>query len=499
MNEMLKYFLYASYPPNNVPKIESETEMVDTRVYRLGEIKDRKIKAVEYVLKKSAVDCVLNRNGNIYNNDKLFNIVTSCGRKLKINMSDVPGSRECSYTNDCNYECIWMPNKNKKYKINIDTYNSRFAKTDIQNIKKIVKDLYRFSYIYVLDEFIIEIQKKYKTLEKQFIYQGISEMLDNINEPIYDQYNRQGYLIYRGSFYIYQPLEFNYLEAPMYYRSRVINEKPVLYIFDQDIEENINTNYNVQDKKLSGKDIQKLIFTEMEKLMKELTIEDKNKMFIILGMVVDPLPNKEKVSLLKNLVQIYYDTQKKMEHIYQIELLRYFNKILVYQYRDVDYGKEIGDHDDKIIGFKISSKVYCYNKESKLVSECNTELRDKIKLNQKIKNIKEKVKIFQLNKIYGFMEKWKNGDYIFKIYDETKGTGAMTLDLKRSKRSEIKGKKCNNFNNNELKEINNKLNIKDSSKQIKIKCRNIEFMLRKYNLENYENRRWFITAIDNIK
>lgn len=96
------------------------------------------------------------------------------------------------------------------------------------------------------------------------------------------------------------------------------------------------------------------------------------------------------------------------------------------------------------------------------------------------------------------MEKWKNGDFIFKIFDKTKESGAKTVDNKVSKRSEIKGKKCNNFSNDELKEITSKLGIKDDVKQIKSKCRNIEYMLRKYNLEAHDGKKWFVNSIENL-
>lgn len=491
-------FLYVSFPPDNASKKEKETEMVDTRFYRLAEIKDRKIKAVEYVLKTNAVDCVLNRNGNIYNSDKMFNMVTSRGEKLRIGMRDIPGSRECSYMDNCEYECKWMPSKNKKYKINTDTYNSYFAKTDIQNTKVIIKRMFTNGYIFVLDEILEEVRKTYPNLEKQFIYLAINEMLDNINEPIYDQFNRKGYLIYRGNFYVYQPLEFNYLESPLYYKGHYINEKPIVYIFDQDFDENNENTFNVQNKKLSGKELQKLIFTELEKQMKEIPYQDKNKMYIVLGMVVDPLPEKEKIALLKNLVQIYYETSGKMEHVYQLELLKYFDSILLFQSRNVDAMESKEKDQDKLIGFKLS-KYYCYNPNTKMVIECSSELRDKIKLNQKIKSIKEKGrKMVPYSKIFGFMEKWKNGDFIFKIFDKTKESGAKTVDNKVSKRSEIKGKKCNNFSNDELKEITSKLGIKDDVKQIKSKCRNIEYMLRKYNLEAHDGKKWFVNSIENL-
>ena len=95
-------------------KKKETTETIDTRFYRKAEIKDIKIKEVEYILKRCAVDCSLNKNANIHNFKDILNIVTSTGNKIKINIGDIPDSRECNYKKDCNYKCIWEPIQNKK-------------------------------------------------------------------------------------------------------------------------------------------------------------------------------------------------------------------------------------------------------------------------------------------------------------------------------------------------------------------------------------------------
>ena len=114
--------MYAIEPPDSAGKKNLETETIDTRIYRLAEVKDHKIKKVEYILKQAAVDCALNKNGNVFDFEgKQIEMISSSGRKIKLNMGDINGSRECDYR-DCNYRCVWEPNVSVKYKINIDSF-----------------------------------------------------------------------------------------------------------------------------------------------------------------------------------------------------------------------------------------------------------------------------------------------------------------------------------------------------------------------------------------
>ena len=51
-----------------------------------------------------------------------------------------------------------------------------------------------------------------------YIYKAINELLKDKSEIIYDKYQREGYLIYKGEYYIYQPKVIRYEKIPMYYR-----------------------------------------------------------------------------------------------------------------------------------------------------------------------------------------------------------------------------------------------------------------------------------------
>jgi len=507
LQQNVEIFLYAVEPPKKVNKREMDTETIDTRIYRIAEIKDIKIKKVEYILKQAAVDCALNKEGNVFDfGGKSVEMITSMGRKVRISLGDINGSRECDYEN-CYYKCVWEPDQKKVYKINIDTYNERFARSDIEKAKKIIKSMYKYGYVYNLDDIMDRI-KKYMKLETRFIYIAISEMLNKINEPVYDMYNRRGYLIYRGSYYIYQPLEFNYTKAPLKYRMIPFEEKTKNYSFEDEIlEESEFEEIGVKNKNLESFDE---IYERAEMINQEIPSDFKDKMYIILSMIVDKMSDKNKSNLIKKLVGEYIETKGRMSHPYQLLLIRFFEPLLLYKNRDLDLGKE--DRDDKLIGYfylfpnlkdnnngRPNLKVFCYNNETKLVSECSGEIRDKIKLNMRIKLAKEARNTNRnYNNIYGFMV-LKGGPYVFKIYDETRETKAITLEAKKSKRSEVKGKECSHHKSYELEDLSKKLEIRLNDKQKRNVCYLMDYYLREYDLKRKNGKRWFINSIEGMR
>ena len=103
-NRNVEIFLYASVPPKNATIKEKETETIDENRYRISEIKDIKVKNIERILKESAVDCLLNKNANIYSEAKDINIETSSGHKIKYKLGDKPFSRGCDYQEKCDYK-----------------------------------------------------------------------------------------------------------------------------------------------------------------------------------------------------------------------------------------------------------------------------------------------------------------------------------------------------------------------------------------------------------
>ena len=89
-----------------------------------------------------------------------------------------------------------------------------------------------------------------------FIYKGIDDLLYDKNEFIEDKFDRRGKLIYKGYYYLFQPLSIRYDKIPMYYRTKPLSVKPkyieisnlISYIEKDNKSKNIdNKNNNIEE------------------------------------------------------------------------------------------------------------------------------------------------------------------------------------------------------------------------------------------------------------
>ena len=156
---------------------------------------------------------------------------------------------------ECNYKCTWEPNRNKKYKINTDTYTLNFIKDSVYEIKDLIKNIYRIDIIYTLED-IISFVKKDINVETEYINLAIYDLIKN-KDIVYDKFNREGYIIIKGNYFIFQPMEIKDKYIPMYYRNIPLKIKPSKFTIIDKIEKinkiNNETNNDIDiDKKINN-------------------------------------------------------------------------------------------------------------------------------------------------------------------------------------------------------------------------------------------------------
>lgn len=480
----VEIFQYASTPAKGSGKKAMETETIDEYNYRKSEIKDVKIKQVERVLKENAVDCFLNKYGNIFVDNRAINIVTSRGQRIKHKMGDKSFSRECDYMKECNYKCSWEPKSGEDIKINEDTYDVIFAKNDIDLAKRYIKQMFKKNIIYDLSVIEKFVKSKVNWVESKFIYKALSDMLRD-KEIVYDKFNREGYLIYRGKYYIFQPREITYEKIPVKYRSNPITVKTKSIIIKDHVDkiEKIKVQENnVKKNKVNIYEMMEKMFINtqksLEKTIKANNINEKTAKKIILGMVLDQLSASVLLSLLKELILKHNKKQIKKSNLVETNILDYYDHIFYYDNRD----------KSKIQGFKFQGKYYCIKND--VWSLCSTRVIEELKLAEKLQQKKMADKKF--NSIYGIVIRKKN-KVLFQIIDQSKYKKSLTTQQKVSKRSELTGRTCGTYKMNELVEIQSKLKLKDIDGKMKRAnvCMKIEFFLRLRNMTNTDNKIWF--------
>ena len=213
----------------------------DEILYQKAELKYLVVKEIEQGLKEVAIDCPLLLNGNIFPEEieKYKGCVPPTLENRKAGKLICPAL--CNFK-ECEFKCESQKLNDKyfdkntyvlpKKDIDFNTFNDNLAKFEITTIKNKIKDLFRFKHVYLYDELLNEIKNSFEShlvdlFEDYFLDQAIEDMMpknendfNNFKDTIYDKYNRDGYLIQRDKYYIFQPFDENE-DVTMYYRQNI--------------------------------------------------------------------------------------------------------------------------------------------------------------------------------------------------------------------------------------------------------------------------------------
>lgn len=505
----VEIYQYAAILDENNDKL-SERESIDLKNYRMAENKDIIIKNITRIMKESAVDCVLFKNLNIIDSDKKIKQITSSGRSIELSIADKPYSSMCDYKADCNYKCNWMPNPRLNYPINTDTYNIRFASNDIEILKKYIKNMFRENIIYYLGSIENKILEKDPTIDKLFIYAALEDLVNNKNEIIYDKFNREGYIIYRGDYYVFQPFDLERDELPLIYRTYPTDIKPTSVNLENiQVNYQINTSKKELKEKIDEEDFTRNIISNIEKiynLHSEIGELNKKKYsHAVISLVLDRLKTNDGILFIKNILTIYL-TKNNKSNANIDNIINYLNSVnkLINFYSDIQYNKD-KIKNNIFVGFIFNNEYYIIDsvdktKDIKSIKfnkinfiKCSKEIFMQIKFYRDL--YKNKIQNKEYNIIYGMSEYNKTKDYkTFKIVDKSIEEFVLTKDKKKSKRSIITGRTCSTFQFNKLIEIRDKIGMYKINNKYKIDfiCQDLEIYLRYKNLLNSDNKIWFI-------
>jgi Type III restriction enzyme, res subunit/Helicase conserved C-terminal domain len=512
----VEVFLYAAVPHSKSQWNQVET--IDIKNYRFSERKDRKIKRVRRILKEVSVDCSLFYPANVFPPSKhSVRQITSMDRVVQVRQGDVPFTADCDYEKNCDYSCAWMP-KEKREKVDENTYHILYDKHAIDTFKKYIKKLYRVHKIYTLEDIVSTLSVREK--ENMYIlYKALDVLLHDPKEYIYDVYRRPGKLVYRGIYYMFQPLHMKETILPMYYRNRPIKSKttqiPLQTLITNDETNQMMMNMNrvfQWDEYIETIWMEWIDFYISWKEMEPSKEIPKHDIRILVDIIIDRIPYELYKSFLPWLFKKQWDIPKgkgkkgndirrRIPWSFFLERMRifYVTPDFLKEQRYVDKEIEI-KRSYPYIGYydNIGNQVYIWNDKTKRWKQSTKELSNAMffmldglfKKNQK--------SYHTLSNIYGYMEPSSKDLYrLFKIVDKSKERGAVTTEMKKSKRSEVTGRVCSTFYLGQLIDLFKELHIQ--VKQLKIKkvlyCFLLEWYLREYQESKKNNMSWFIHSI----
>jgi hypothetical protein len=506
-------FRYCIVPPKKSSSKVRYTETADEYRYRIAFQKDRYVKEVERIMKEMAVDCVFQKENNIRLQKRMVTLENSFGKKIKYQSGDLDNTRICDYKK-CNYKCEWEP---KMMKIEIDktTYGKEFIVDDIENVRYEIYDMFRKNFVIDFETIKNNIQEKYKDIEELYIYIALTNFLDKQTGYILqDKYGREGYLVEKDNYYIFQPNELSDKKAPVLYKSIPIKTKEVDVPFDMfDIKFE-----DIQEKtKKVREDIIKKVYDSYNynKNRFNIYINNIEKYDDIINEITfTKFSDKEIVSLLTNIIDKNFDKEyKKFAKI----VFDFYNKkgniYITDKVKLVSVGPECSQYKRSHKGLKKEkSWGHCDND---ILTSVQTEIRRK-NYEQLFKNIKKEDVFredieFDTRKYIEIIHKNNVlSDYIGSVEYSGKNDKIKFLKIwnfknyvkKDSKRTERRGITCYTVEGKELFNIYNFLNnqvlknsfkdFKETNKKIKKNdaCILIEFMLRYLNKKT--DKIWFM-------
>jgi len=243
-------------------------ESADMYMYRIGMIKAVQIGKVSRMIKRYAIDCNLNIEGNL---------IVNLEKRLQINAQNNPPQGTLLDINDKNYTnlCDWMECEYVCAEpINIDlpdsstlTYDEYAYRWRESQIKKVLKKLFEsHSFIRIED-----IQELMTAVPSEALFSILYDILNNKSFRL-NINGKDGYLIYRNGFYLFQPLKLEDIDIPLALRIAHYPVKVDMYKPSKVIEKKAVSEETLLESK--KEEIEEVEEKEKEK-EKELEVESK--------------------------------------------------------------------------------------------------------------------------------------------------------------------------------------------------------------------------------
>ena len=511
-------FRYCIVSPKKSSQKIKYTETADEYRYRIAFQKDKNVKEVERFMKEMAVDCVFQKENNIRLLKRVVTLENSFGKKIKHQVGDIDGSRRCDYQK-CNYKCDWEP-KMMKIKINKTTYGKEFIIDDIEKIRYEIYDMFRKNFVIDFETIKENVKNKYDDIDKLYIFMALTNFLNKQTGYILqDKYGREGYLVEKNNFYIFQPNELYNKTAPVLYKSIPLKTKEIDVPFDMfDIKfEDVK-----EKEKKSKEDILKKIYESYNYIRNrfKIYIDDIDKYKDIINEIIfNKFSDKDIVNVLINII-VNKNINKKYNELIKI-LIKFYkekgNSYITDKTKLVTLGQECKQYKRTLKGLK----------KDKTWGRCDYDLLLNVKnlirskrYNELFKNIKKEDIFredidFDIRKYIDVINKNNVApEYIGSIEYSGKNDKEKFLKIwnfkdyvkKDSKRTERRGITCYTIEGKVLYKIYDFLNkeiLKNNFKdfkeaKIKIKkndvCLLIEFILRYLNINT--DKIWFMDFND---
>jgi hypothetical protein len=327
----------------NVKNKDMNKETIDVRVYRIANTKQDIIKEVGNILKQNAVDCLLNKEITYYDPKKVnkkIALITSQGEEIK--------NYALGDNNDVEtFTCI-NQQLSDNIKINDSTFKQEFFEDDSQIYIYYISLLYTKKLSYTYSEIRDILRNNKFLMEDDVLKYSLEKMLRN-KIILYNSNKEQGYLIYRGQYYIFQSNDKKNMRMTMDERNNAnyLENKKRLNMKKFNELLKTNTKNVVHRNVKSSSAVEKIDVTKIEKHIEEAIKTIQN--------VLNKCIAKDDKTTLKEYTNVFIDYA--IDRLTENELFLLMNK---YIFADKD---ELKDEEKLLLESLKNSKLLYYNKD----------------------------------------------------------------------------------------------------------------------------------------
>jgi hypothetical protein len=215
--------------------IGSDLESADLYAYRSALLKAQKVGKISRLLKIYAMDCHLRKGATVLQNLRPRTLIDSQGVvRENVDINDKQFTSICDWQ-ECDYSCLPDLDKPIDIKISDDsTYDVFSAQYRISILKKIVERMFAKQTHFTQEE--LETQLQITKSPKPAIDMFLRSIINNKEFQIKHK-TQSGYIIYKNTYYVFQPNLYKDLSIPLAIRSASIPVKrdvysPVMYDVD---------------------------------------------------------------------------------------------------------------------------------------------------------------------------------------------------------------------------------------------------------------------------
>ena len=191
---------------------EDNRESGDLYSYRIAYRKGRQVGRITRVLKEYAVDCNLNHDAIIIANaDPLKEVIDAQNNvREDVSINDMPFTAVCDWLEDCDYTCAEPVEIDpaKTHDISYDEYASRWRENEL---KIRLRRLFEKKAFYSLESLSLKLFVDVpKIAQAELLYKIVGNKAFSVTHN-----GRDGYIIYKNGYYLFQPMNFVDINVPL--------------------------------------------------------------------------------------------------------------------------------------------------------------------------------------------------------------------------------------------------------------------------------------------